>query len=206
MPGLKAGQLYHLQADGPLRSPARPPLRPLGPADRSVRAGPGRHVPAGRRRHHPPAEVRGRRRALRLAGRSPPAPRPVGDRDLRDARARLHAGRLERRRTPGHVPGRDRKDSVFEVAGRDGRRADAGPRVSHQRFLGRAATTARNYWGYDSLAFFSPHRGYAAGKEPGCQVREFKEMVRALHQAGHRSDSRRRLQPHGRRQRAGPDA
>jgi glycogen operon protein len=44
--------------------------------------------------------------------------------------------------------------------------------------------TLPNYWGYDSLAFFSPHRGYAAGDEPGCQVREFKEMVRALHHAG----------------------
>lgn len=41
-----------------------------------------------------------------------------------------------------------------------------------------------NYWGYDSLAFFSPHRGYAAGSEPGCQVNEFKQMVRALHRAG----------------------
>ena len=41
-----------------------------------------------------------------------------------------------------------------------------------------------NYWGYDPLAFFAPHRGYAAGTEPGCQVREFKEMVRALHAAG----------------------
>jgi glycogen operon protein len=42
----------------------------------------------------------------------------------------------------------------------------------------------RNYWGYDPLAFFAPHRGYASGTEPGCQVREFKEMVRALHAAG----------------------
>jgi glycogen operon protein len=41
-----------------------------------------------------------------------------------------------------------------------------------------------NYWGYDSLAFFSPHRGYQAGREPGDQVRQFKEMVRALHAAG----------------------
>ena len=41
-----------------------------------------------------------------------------------------------------------------------------------------------NYWGYDPLAFFAPHRGYASGTEPGCQVREFKEMVRALHAAG----------------------
>jgi isoamylase len=41
-----------------------------------------------------------------------------------------------------------------------------------------------NYWGYDSLAFFSPHRGYQHGKKPGDQVRQFKEMVRALHAAG----------------------
>jgi isoamylase len=41
-----------------------------------------------------------------------------------------------------------------------------------------------NYWGYDPVAFFAPHRGYAAGSEPGSQVREFKEMVRALHAAG----------------------
>jgi isoamylase len=41
-----------------------------------------------------------------------------------------------------------------------------------------------NYWGYDPLAFFAPHRGYAVGAEPGCQVREFKEMIRAFHQAG----------------------
>ncbi len=41
-----------------------------------------------------------------------------------------------------------------------------------------------NYWGYDPMAFFSPHRGYAVGAEPGSQVNEFKEMVKALHQAG----------------------
>jgi len=41
-----------------------------------------------------------------------------------------------------------------------------------------------NYWGYDPLAFFAPHRGYAANEQPGAQVVEFKQMVRALHQAG----------------------
>ena len=41
-----------------------------------------------------------------------------------------------------------------------------------------------NYWGYDPLAFFAPHRGYAAGSTPGGQVNEFKQMVKALHQAG----------------------
>jgi len=42
----------------------------------------------------------------------------------------------------------------------------------------------QNYWGYDTMAFFAPHRGYAASLEPGAQVWEFKEMVRAFHQAG----------------------
>ena len=42
----------------------------------------------------------------------------------------------------------------------------------------------KNYWGYDPIAFFAPHRGYAWSDEPGAQVREFKEMVRELHKAG----------------------
>jgi glycogen operon protein len=42
----------------------------------------------------------------------------------------------------------------------------------------------KNYWGYDSLAFFAPHRGYAADRSPGGQVAEFKEMVKQLHHAG----------------------
>ncbi len=42
----------------------------------------------------------------------------------------------------------------------------------------------RNYWGYDSLNFFAPYPGYGAGGDPGQSVREFKEMVKALHRAG----------------------
>jgi glycogen operon protein len=41
-----------------------------------------------------------------------------------------------------------------------------------------------NYWGYDPMAFFAPHRGYSSQTAPGCQVNEFKQMVRALHKAG----------------------
>ncbi|MCI0359528.1 MAG: glycogen debranching enzyme, partial [Planctomycetaceae bacterium] len=41
-----------------------------------------------------------------------------------------------------------------------------------------------NYWGYDPLAFFAPHRGYGVGSESGSQVFEFKQMVKALHDAG----------------------
>ena len=41
-----------------------------------------------------------------------------------------------------------------------------------------------NYWGYQTLGFFSPHAGYAASRDPGGEVREFKEMVRDFHRAG----------------------
>lgn len=44
--------------------------------------------------------------------------------------------------------------------------------------------TRKNYWGYDPLSFFAPHRGYAYSNEPGAQVREFKQMVQALHSEG----------------------
>ena len=42
----------------------------------------------------------------------------------------------------------------------------------------------KNYWGYDPLAFFAPHRGYASDQTPGGQVIEFKQMVKAFHAAG----------------------
>jgi isoamylase len=43
-----------------------------------------------------------------------------------------------------------------------------------------------NYWGYNSIGFFAPHHAYssAARQTPGAQVTEFKDMVKALHQAG----------------------
>ncbi|MFF9127000.1 glycogen debranching protein GlgX [Streptomyces sp. NPDC014889] len=41
-----------------------------------------------------------------------------------------------------------------------------------------------NYWGYNTIGFFAPHNGYAAGGTRGQQVAEFKSMVKALHAAG----------------------
>jgi glycogen operon protein len=40
-----------------------------------------------------------------------------------------------------------------------------------------------NYWGYNSIGFFSPDVRYATGGR-GIQVHEFKSMVKAFHQAG----------------------
>jgi glycogen operon protein len=42
----------------------------------------------------------------------------------------------------------------------------------------------KNYWGYNTLNFFAPDARYSGSGDRGGQVREFKEMVRALHQAG----------------------
>jgi isoamylase len=42
----------------------------------------------------------------------------------------------------------------------------------------------RNYWGYSTVNFFAPNARFAQGPAPGAQVREFKELVRALHKAG----------------------
>ncbi|WP_017304868.1 glycogen debranching protein GlgX [Spirulina subsalsa] len=41
-----------------------------------------------------------------------------------------------------------------------------------------------NYWGYDTINFFSPYSGYSASGKNGEQVTEFKEMVKTLHKAG----------------------
>ena len=62
-----------------------------------------------------------------------------------------------------------------------------------------------NYWGYNTIAFFAPHVGYATGgaRRPGRRV-----QVDGAHPAPgrHRGHPRRRLQPHRRGQPARADA
>jgi len=52
----------------------------------------------------------------------------------------------------------------------------------HDGFLVERGLT--NYWGYNTLGFFSPHAEYAASATPGDEVAEFKSMVREYHRAG----------------------
>jgi len=49
---------------------------------------------------------------------------------------------------------------------------------------GVAARGLRNYWGYSTHSFFSPHPGYTVTPEKGTHRREFRDMVKALHRAG----------------------
>jgi len=54
-----------------------------------------------------------------------------------------------------------------------------------ERYNPLDGTLLCNYWGYNTLAFFAPHHAYShLPTDRGQQVVAFKEMVRALHQAG----------------------
>jgi glycogen operon protein len=48
----------------------------------------------------------------------------------------------------------------------------------------KTAEKLTNYWGYSTIAFFSPKANYSSSGKRGQQVDEFKEMVRELHKAG----------------------
>jgi isoamylase len=41
-----------------------------------------------------------------------------------------------------------------------------------------------DYWGYNTIGFFSPHADYSSSGKNGEQVHEFKDMVKKLHSAG----------------------
>ena len=41
-----------------------------------------------------------------------------------------------------------------------------------------------NYWGYSPISFFNPHGGYGVSSNEGGHIREFRDMVKALHKAG----------------------
>jgi isoamylase len=42
----------------------------------------------------------------------------------------------------------------------------------------------RNFWGYDPYLHFAPQGSYSINPEEGAQITEFRDMVKALHQAG----------------------
>jgi len=41
-----------------------------------------------------------------------------------------------------------------------------------------------NYWGYQPISFFAPHRAYSSREDVNGPVDEFRDMVKALHRAG----------------------
>ena len=41
-----------------------------------------------------------------------------------------------------------------------------------------------NFWGYNPVSFFAPHRAYSSATDPLATLDEFRDMVKALHRAG----------------------
>jgi isoamylase len=58
------------------------------------------------------------------------------------------------------------------------------PTHAHFDEWGLAQAGRTNYWGYNTLSFFAPDQRFSASPSPADAVREFKMMVRALHDAG----------------------
>jgi isoamylase len=183
VPGVKVGQLYHFQAEGPF-DPTRghrfnPNARLIDPYARALA---GRFLPADDGIARPPKCV-------------------VVD-DTFDWKGDRHLKRplSETIIYELHVRGFTRSPSS-EVS-QPGTYGAVVEKIPYLKSLGVTAVelmpvlefpteeadgskAARaNYWGYDPMAFFSPHRGYMQGHKPGDQVRQFKEMVRELHAAG----------------------
>jgi isoamylase len=183
VPGLKPGQLYHFQADGPFE-------------------------PAQGQRFNPQARLIDPY-ARALAGKFQPSedgvtrpPKCVVVDDTFDWQGDRHLRRplSETIIYETHVRGFTRSPS--SECDEPGTYAGIIEKIPYLKSLGITAIELMPvnefpieeadgskprrtyYWGYDPMAFFSPHRGYMSGSKPGDQVRQFKEMVRELHAAG----------------------
>ncbi len=231
LPGRRPRPALRLPRPRPLRARRGPPLQPRQAADRSLRQGDRGHRRLGARRQHPALRAqrrRGRRLRARRRGRlATPCPSRVvideafdweGDRPpadpvrrhdhLRDPRQGLHDDPPRGARGAARHLRRPRLRAGDRLPqGPRGHRGRAAADPPHlRRVVPVRARACANYWGYSTIGFFAPYSEYAATGRRGEQVREFKGMVKALHQARHRGDPRRRLQPHRRGQPPRADA
>jgi len=92
-----------------------------------------------------------------------------------------------------HVKGFTAHPSSGVAAGRRGRFAGLIDRIPYLEELGVTVVELMpvfqfdpdegNYWGYSPLSFFALHHDYCSCREEGAELREFRELVRALHEA-----------------------
>ncbi|WP_114783209.1 glycogen debranching protein [Botryobacter ruber] len=93
-----------------------------------------------------------------------------------------------------HVRGFTRNPNAGVAAEKRGTYAGLLEKIPYLKELGITAVELmpvqqfdpqeNNYWGYQPLSFFAPHKGYAANQQPSGDILEFKTMVRELHKAG----------------------
>ena len=183
VPGVKAGQLYHLQTDGPF-DPEHgqrfdPKARLIDPYAKALA---GEFMPADDGIVRPPRCVvvdddfdwQGDRHLRRSLSETVIYEMHVRGFTYSETSGAPH---------PGTYRGVIEKIPYLQSLGVTAIELMPVHEFSNYDYLGNLPVR-HNFWGYDPLAFFSPHRGYASTDEPGAQVHEFKEMVRALHQAG----------------------
>ncbi len=183
VPGIGAGQLYHLQADGPF-DPHRG-HRFNGKArliDPWTQALAGDFLPAGDGITRPPKCVVIDDAFDWEDDRRPR--RPLGDTVIYEMHVRgFTQHRSSDVSSPGTYLGVIEKIPYLQSLGVTA--VELMPVHEFPMLSPQGKRLARpNYWGYDAMAFFAPHRGYATSRVPGAQVQEFKQMVKALHAAG----------------------
>jgi isoamylase len=189
VPGLDAGQLYGYAADGPwmpeqaLRFDATKVL--LDPYGRGVA------VPDG---HRPPTtdQAAGNVGAMKSIVIDPTAYDWEGDRPL-------HRPFRETIVYEAHLAGFTADPSSGVAAERRGTYLGFIEKIPYLVDLGVTAVELLpvfqfdrhaapdgliNYWGYQPISFFAPHRQYAVSRTGHGPADEFRDLVKALHRAG----------------------
>ena len=130
----------------------------------------------------------------------PPAHPVAQNGHLRGARQRLHDAASRRARgTARHLCGAGQSRGDHSICGSWASRPWSCCRcITSSTIATSWNSKLANYWGYNTLGFFAPEQRYSAlgaGRDPRVQV-DGPHAARR----GHRGDSRRGVQPHGRGQ------
>ena len=190
VPDIGPGQVYAYRAHGPTRpelghrfDPAKALLDPYGRAvvgydryDRKAAAAPGDNTAAALR------SVVTDENDFDWEG-----DRPLGAADRRGLIYEVHVGGFTRDPDSGVTP--ERRGTYAGLMEKIPYLVDLGVTAVEllpiHAFDPQDATAGRsNYWGYSTVNFFSPHPLYSSDRSPLGPIREFREMVKAMHRAG----------------------
>jgi glycogen operon protein len=190
VPGLKAGQIYAYRAFGPfapdrgLRFDSESVLLdPYGKAlimppgyNRGILAAPGDHTAMA------PKSVVVDRRSYAWEGDTAPR-RPFAETVIYE----MHVGGFTRNPNSGVAP--EKRGTYAGLIDKIPYLVDLG--ITAVELLPvfhfdeqDAPSGRRNYWGYSPISFFAPHAGFSSRPEPLAVLDEFRDMVKAFHQAG----------------------
>ncbi len=190
VPGVKAGQIYAYRVKGPFDPPSGMRFDPakvlIDPYGR------GTVVPKNYSREAAFMEGDNAAVAMKNVVVNPRAYDWEGDTPLNRPSERTIIYEL-------HVRGFTRHPSSGVAAQRRGTFAGLIEKVPYLQKLGVTAVELMpifqfdpqdaprgqvNYWGYAPVSFFAPHQAYSSRQDPLGPLDEFRDMVKALHQAG----------------------